>query len=138
MATGEQTDAALAADVKALTDRVHDMLWADWDDHGAMGGPMVTIHLTMPRAWLLLAAWMQLVERERIQGRAGPAPVSVLDLDERSLRRLAKRWLRAHIEEEMHLHLYHLCMGDHPLVLPLPAEPDRPADDGPGDDDLPF
>lgn len=138
MATGEQTDAALAADVKALTDRVHDMLWSDRDDHGTMGGPPVTIHLTMPRAWLPLMAWMQLVERERATGRVGPAPVSVFDLDERILRRLARRWLRAHVEGEMHLHLHHLCIGDHPLLLPFPAAPDQPADDGPGKDDLPF
>lgn len=137
-ATGEQSDAALAADLKAVMDRVHDMLWADWDDHGTMGGPPVTLHLKISAAWLPLMAWMQLVERERMHGCVGPAPVSVLDLNERHLRRLARRWLRAHVEDQMHWHLHDLCIGNHPLLLPLPAEPDRPADDGPGEDDVPF
>lgn len=133
--TGEHTDTALAADLKAMTDRVHDLLWADWDDHGRTGGPEDTIHLKIPRAWLLLAAWMEQMERQRRMGRVGPAPVSVLDLNERHLRRLARRWLRAHVEDQMHWHLHDLCLGNH-LLLPLPAEPDRRADDGPGDDDM--
>lgn len=136
--TGEQTDAALAADVSALTHRVHKMLWADWDDHGKSGGTEVKLHLKISAAWLPLMAWMQLAERERMQGRIGPSPVSVLDLNERHLRRLARRWLRAHVEDQMHWHLHDLCICNHPLLLPPPAEPDRPADDGHGGDDVPF
>ncbi|CDO38867.1 hypothetical protein [Novosphingobium sp. KN65.2] len=136
--TGERSAAALAADVKAITDRVHEMLWADWDEHGTTGGPTVTIHLKMSAAWLPLMAWMQLVERGRRQGRAGPPSVSVLDLNERYLRRQALRWLRAQVEDQMHCHLHDLCLGNHPLLLPLLAEPDRPADDRPDADDVPF
>lgn len=114
--TGERSDAALAADLKAVRDRVHQMLWADWDDHGTSGGPEVTLHLKISAAWLPLMAWMQLVERERMRGCIGPSPVSVLDLNERHLRRLARRWLRVHVEDQMHWHLHDLHLGNHPLL----------------------
>lgn len=135
---GERSYTALAADLKAVTGRVHEMLWADWDAHDASGGSTVTIQLKMSAAWLPLMAWMQLVERERRQGRAGPPSVSVLDLNERYLRRQALRWLRAQVEDQMHWHLHDLCLGNHPLLLPLPSEPDQPADDRPDADDVPF
>lgn len=119
MAKKHEIDPALLADVNALTDRVHEMLHSTLEQYGHTNGPEETIHLRIPRAWLLLAAWLEQVERERRNGRVGPAPVSVLDLNERRLRRLAKRWVRRDIHEQMHSHLRLFCKRSHWHLSPL-------------------
>lgn len=130
-------EADVSAEVRKLLDQVHALQRETIQnvEHGQ--GDTVRICLDVPRAWLLLAWWLERTEQLRRDGRftvmqAGIDPTEY----ERAMRDPARRFLGRMLDSDMHLELHDLATGGHRyLSPPAPAVSAVFKDD---DDGIPF
>lgn len=125
-------------DVRLLVDTVHDLLDGP-DGQGQHDYSFETerIVLDIPKAWVVLAAWLAIKERKRSAGKleasAFMRPEDPAHVD-RHIRTWARRFLWRVIHNQMHAHLHALAVSAHPCLFPEQAEK-RSAD---LDDGIPF
>lgn len=125
--------------VAALTEVVHQLLEQTKDEEGRKipSGSMRVV-IDIPKAWIVLAAWLMLTYRARRDGTHRVA--DFLPVDEHKLwmmRPWAKLWMWDLIDSSMHAELHELCIGVHHYFRPpKPAPRHRPEFDL--DDGIPF
>lgn len=121
--------------VDNVMDQIHDVM-RDTENHAES---IEQLMLRLPRAWILLAGAIALMEQQSAREEL-PDPTLVLGLHDRALKRLARRWLQREIDFQLRMHFEHLCCGNHPLLQPLidEDEQDSEADFSIDEDDLPF
>lgn len=126
-------------EVRRLVETVHALLRspAEGNEDGA-AIETERIALDIPKAWVVLAAWLAMRERLR---RAGDHATSAFmrpdspDHVDKHIRTWARRLLWKVIDHQMHLDLHELAVGSHPYLFPEEqAEPTSPEPD----DGIPF
>jgi hypothetical protein len=127
-------DTSLLGEVRGLTDRIHDLLAATTKGKDRSTRRIVQY---VPDEWMLLAAWLEVRRRMRMDGGHGPSPLKIDDPNDRLIRGLARRYISFVLNDHFHLELHHLATGDHPFLI-APPEYSRPVVDDRLDDDLPF
>ena len=126
-------------EVQRLVDTVHALLDGP-DGQGQFDHSFERerIVLDIPRAWVVLAAWLAIKARKR---RAGDLEASAFmrpdrpDHVDKHVRTLARCYLWDLIHDRMHWELHELAVQEHPYLFPPPAESPRPPEP---DDGIPF
>lgn len=135
------------ASVKALTGEVHRLIAGENAEISLGDEKAETMRLVLdvPKAWILLAAWLHTSGHDRETGEPRSDHVHQWPYGDDAekwdhLRKLARRYFAGEIHESMHDHLHYLCTGGHYALRSLPKEPSQEARQKPShdDDEIPF
>lgn len=134
------------ANLKALTDEVHRLI--NGENNAVVFGDekaeTMRLVLDVPKAWILLAAWLRTSGHDRQTGEPRSDHVHQWPYGDDTekwdhLRKLARRYFASEIHESMHDHLHYLCTGGHHVLRALPKEPPQETRQEPhNDDEIPF
>ena len=131
--------AAIETEVQRLVDVVHDLLNGP-DGQGQLDYSFEKerVIVDIPKAWVVLAAWLAIKERKRRAGKLDDSafmrPDSPDHVD-KHVRTWARRYLWRLIHDRMHWELHELAVMAHPYLFPE-EQKKREAPDL--DDGIPF
>ena len=126
----------IRAHIEILTDQVHDLLHGPDGEVDGSKAETMRVVLDIPKAWIHLAAWLELTARERNYSGHTFSDVNV-PLGWENKRRWAKVFFWRMINNQMHDDLHFLCVGAHPYCSP-PKKDKPPTKARLSDDDIPF
>ena len=117
-----------------LTDEVHRLIAGENAEIRCGGEKADTMRLVLdvPKAWVLLAAWLHTSGHDRETGEPRSDHVHQWPYGDDAekwdhLRKLARRYFAGEIHYSMHDHLHYLCTGGHYDLHSLPKEPSQEA-----------
>ena len=135
------------ASTKALTDEVHRLINGENNavTFGEEKVETMRLVLDVPKAWVLLAAWLHTSGHDRETGEPRSDHVHQWPYDDDKekwdhLRRLARRYFAGEIHEAMHDHLHYLSTGSHSYLNSRPKEPSQEVQQKPPytDEEIPL